>query len=50
MAKRVVILDFNCLLSQKRLANVVTGDYNAGLEFMEFYKVYRGVGFVFAQL
>jgi hypothetical protein len=35
-SKMAVIFHFNRLLSQKRLANVVTGDYNTGLEFMEF--------------
>lgn len=32
-AKRGVIFHFNRLLSQKRLANMATGHYNAGLEF-----------------
>jgi hypothetical protein len=32
-AKRAVILDFNCLLLKKRLANAEIPYYNTGLEF-----------------
>jgi len=49
-AKKAVIFHFNHLLLQKRLANMVRGHYNAELVFMEFYKVYRSVSFVFSQI
>ncbi len=48
--KKPAFFHFNHLLSQKRLAKMVTGDYNTGLVFMAFDKVYRSVSFVFKQL